>query len=211
MNRIFNKIFMWLGVGLFLSFGVAFFTSQNESLIVGVFGKYFLWLLLLELGLAFVLSIFVRKLSRNVLTILYVLYCIVTGFTLSSVFIVYKLNSIVVIFLVTSLLFGGLSLYGYKTNKDITKIGTILFFGLIAVILASFINIFLKSSALDIVATIVSILVFVGYIAYDTHVIKNKLYEIDEDKLEIYGAFQFYLDFINLFLDLLRLFGKARD
>lgn len=211
MNRIFNKIFMWLGIGLLLSFATAFLTSQNTNLLLNVFGKFYIWLVIIELGLAFVLGIFVRKLPKEVLMVLYIAYCIVTGFTLSSIFIIYQMNSIVLIFLITGLIFAGLSLYGYRTNKDITKIGTILFFGLIAIIIATVINEFLKSSTLDIVATIISILVFVGYIAYDTHLIKNKLYGIDDDKLVIYGAFQFYLDFINLFLDLLRLFGKGKD
>lgn len=211
MNRLFNKIFMWLGIGLFLSFGTAFFTSQNVNLLINVFGKFYVWLVLVELGLAFVLGLFVRKLSKEVLTVLYIAYCIVTGFTLSFIFIAYQLNSIVLIFFITGLIFALLSFYGYKTNKDITKIGIILFFGLIAVIIATVINMFLNSSMLDIIATIISIVVFVGYIAYDTHVIKNKLYGIDDDKLVIYGAFQFYLDFINLFLDLLRLFGKGKD
>ena len=211
VNKLFNKIFMWLGIGLLLSFGTAFLTSQNANLLLNVFGKFYVWLIIIELGLAFVLGIFVRKLSKEMLTVLYIAYCIITGFTLSFIFIAYQLNSIVVIFLITGLIFAALSLYGYRTNKDITKLGTILFFGLIAVILATIINIFLKSSVLDLVATVISIIVFVGYIAYDTHLIKNKLYGIDEDKLVIYGAFQFYLDFINLFIDLLRLFGKGRD
>ena len=211
MNNLFNKIFMWLGIGLLLSFGTAFLTSQNINLVMNVFGKFYIWLVIIEFGLAFVLGLFVRKLSKEMLTVLYIAYCIVTGFTLSSIFIMYQISSIVLIFLITGLVFAALSFYGYKTNKDITKIGTILFFGLIAIILATIVNIFLKSSKMDIIVTIISILIFIGYIAYDTHLIKNKLYGIDDDKLVIYGAFQFYLDFINLFLDLLRLFGKGKD
>ena len=211
-NNLFSKVFTWLAVGLLISFGVALYVSRSETLTAKVFSQYYIWLLILEVGLAFVMGLFIRKLSKEVLTVLYILYCSVSGFTLSSVFIVYKLDSVITIFLVAAFIFAGLAIYGYKTKKDISKLGPILFFGLIGILVITFINIlFVKSNSLDIGVTIISLLIFIGFIAYDMHIIKNKMYDIEEDKLAIYGAFQLYLDFINMFLDLLRLFGNSKD
>ena len=212
MNNIFQKVFAWLAFGLFLSFGVAYYVSTNENLVQTIFSSNYIWFVLLELGIAFVLSLCIKKLSRVATQVLYIAYSLVTGFTLSSIFLVYKLNSIIYIFLITSFIFIALSIYGYTTKKDITKLGTILFFGLIGVIIITFINVFIiKSNNLDILLSIVSIIIFTCYIAYDVHIIKRGLYDLDEDKLAVYGAFQLYLDFINLFLDLLRIFGKSKD
>lgn len=212
MNNMFSKIFMWLSLGLLLSFGVGFYVSTNENLIEIIFSKYFFLLFIVELIIAFVLSLCIRKLSKEMTTVLYLAYSAVTGLTLSSVFIAYELYSVIYVFLATAFIFIALAIYGYKTKKDITKLGPILFFGLIGVVIITLINLLLiKSSNLDIIVTIVSMLIFVGFIAYDIHILKRNLYDIEEDKLVIYGAFQLYLDFINLFLDLLRLFGSSKD
>ena len=210
-NNIFTKVFCWLGIGLFLSFLTAYYVSTNTMLINTVFSRNYIILVILELVVAFVLALFITKLSKTLTTILYLAYCIITGFTLSSIFLVYEITSIGYVFLITSFIFFALALYGYKTNKDITKIGTILLFGLLGIVLITIINIFVGSSALNIIVTIISMLVFTCYIAYDIHLIKRKMYDMEEDKLAVYGAFQLYLDFINLFIDLLRLFGKAKD
>ncbi|MDD6878878.1 MAG: Bax inhibitor-1/YccA family protein [bacterium] len=212
MNKIFSRVFMWLSVGLFVSFGVGFYVSTNENLIVNVFGKYYVFLILLELACAFVFSIFIKKLSKPLTIILYLVYSFITGLTLSSIFLVYEIYSIVFIFLIVGIIFAILSIYGYKTDKDITKISTLLMFGLIGLVIMTFINIFIfKSNLFDILLTIISIVIFMGYIIYDINVLKRRLYDIDEDKLAVYGAFQLYLDFINLFFDLLRLFGDSKD
>ena len=211
-NKLFTKVFTWLGVGLFLSFLTGFIISTNEMLIRIVFSKYYMIFIISEIVIAFILALFVRKLSKEMTTILYIVYCIITGFTLSSIFIIYEVSSIIYVFLATSFIFIALSIYGYKTKKDIAKFGTVLLFGLIGILLFSFINIiFIKSTQLELLLTIGSMLLFVGYIAYDIHILKRGLYDLDEEKLAVYGAFQLYLDFINLFLDLLRLFGKTRD
>lgn len=211
-NKLFQKIFTWLGIGLFLSFLTGFIVSTNEVLIRTVFSKHYMIFIIAEIVIAFVLSLFVRKLSKEVTTILYILYCIVTGFTLSSIFIIYELSSIIYVFIATSFIFIALSVYGYKTKRDISKFGIILLFGLIGILIFTFINIiFIKSSGFDVLLTIGCMLLFIGYIAYDIHILKRRLYNLDEDKLAVYGAFQLYLDFINLFLDLLKLFGKSKD
>ncbi len=212
MNRTFSKIFMYLAIGLLISFGVAFGVSKSENLIYNIFANYYILLLVMELALAFVLSLFVKKLSKGVLTILYIAYSAITGLSLASIFLVYELSSIISVFLVTSIIFAGLALYGYKTDKDITKLSPLLIATLFGIVLLAFINMFfIKNPNFDLLLTVVSMLVFMGFIMYDVNVLKRKLYDIEEDKLVIYGAFQLYLDFINLFLDLLRLFGKSND
>ena len=212
MNKTFSKIFMYLAIGLLISFGVSFGVSKSENLIYNVFANYYILLLVIELALAFALSFFVRKLSKGVLTILYIAYSAITGLSLASIFLVYELSSIILVFLVTAIIFVGLALYGYKTDKDITKISTLLIATLFGIVLLTFINMFfIKNPNFDLLLTVVSMLVFMGFIMYDVNVLKRKLYDIEEDKLVIYGAFQLYLDFINLFLDLLRLFGKSND
>ena len=211
-NKLFSKIFMYLALGLLISFGVGYGVSTNEELIFNVFSKYYIWIIIIELVLAFSLSIFIRKLSKTMTTIFYIAYSFFTGLTLSSIFIAYEMYSIIFIFLITSVIFVALAVYGYTTEKDITKFGTILFFGLIGVVIMTLLNLIIfKSSSMDIIISIVSMLIFTCFIAYDVNVIKRGFYKLDEDKLAVYGAFQLYLDFINLFLDLLRLFGKGKD
>lgn len=212
MNNIFSKVFLWLAVGLFVSFGVAFYVSTNENLVYNIFDKYYIWIIILELVLAFVLSLCITKLSKAMTIILYIGYSAVTGLTLSSVFLAYELSSIIMIFLMTSIIFALLSVYGYVTKKDVSKIGPILFFGLIGIIIVTILNIFVfKSSSFDIWISIISIIIFLGFVVYDINLIKRKMYDIDDDKLAVYGAFQLYLDFVNIFLDLLRLFGESND
>ena len=211
-NKLFSKIFMYLALGLLISFGVGCGVSTNEELIFNVFSKYYIWIIIIELVLAFSLSIFIRKLSKTMTTIIYIAYSFFTGLTLSSIFIAYEMYSIIFIFLITSVIFVALAVYGYTTEKDITKFGTILLFGLIGVVIMTLLNLIIfKSSSMDIIISIVSMLIFTCFIAYDVNVIKRGFYKLDEDKLAVYGAFQLYLDFINLFLDLLRLFGKGKD
>lgn len=212
MNNLFSKVFLWLAAGLFISFGVAFYVSTNENLVYNIFTKYYIWIIILELVLAFVLSLCITKLSKAMTIVLYIGYSAVTGLTLSSVFLAYELSSIIMIFLMTSIIFALLSVYGYVTKKDVSKIGPILFFGLIGIIIVTILNIFVfKSSSFDIWISIISIIIFLGFVVYDINLIKRKMYDIDDDKLAVYGAFQLYLDFVNIFLDLLRLFGESND
>lgn len=210
-NNLFNKIFAYLALGLLISFGVGYYISTDINLMNVIFQKYFFICIIAELAFALVLGWCIRKLSKTMTVVLYVLYCITTGLTLSSIFIVYEMASIIMIFLITSIIFALLALYGYFTKKDITKLGTLLLFGLIGIVILTIINLFLNNSPFDIILTIISMIIFMGFIVYDIYILKRRLYDIEEDKLAVYGAFQLYLDFINLFLKLLRLFGKSRD
>ena len=143
--------------------------------------------------------------------ILFCLYSFLTGLTLSFIFVAFKMDSIVFVFGITSLVFAIMALIGKFTNIDLTKLGTILFMGLIAIIIASIINIFVGSESFNLGITIIGILVFTGYIAYDVQKVKFIAQSLEEEKASIICAFELYLDFINLFINLLKLFGKSKD
>lgn len=209
-KQLFSKVYMWLCLGLLVTFGIGYFVQENVSLLSFIFSNnlYFL-IIIAEVILALVLSVRIHKMSSRTATILYLVYTALTGLTFSSIFVVYELQSIIYIFLVTAIVLFVFALIGYKTDIDLSKLGTILFIGLIAVILLSIISIFVEG--LNLGLTILSLVIFIGYIAYDVQMIKKRLYYSDnDDSLAIYGAFQLYLDYINVFLDLLRLFGKER-
>jgi len=167
-----------------------------------------------ELVLVGVISGAINKLSVQVASLLFVFYSLLTGVTISSIFVVFTQESIASTFVVTSLTFGAMSLYGALAKKDLTKIGQILIMALIGLIIASVVNIFWSNSALYWITTYAGVLVFVGLTAYDTQKLKRLAEQnIDESimtKYSILGALTLYLDFINLFLMLLRIFGKRK-
>ena len=143
--------------------------------------------------------------------ILFGLYSFVTGLTLSTIFIAYRMDSIVMVFGITSLMFAIMAVIGTITNIDLTKLGPILLMGLIGIIIASIINIFIGSQAFDLGITIIGIVIFTLYIAYDVQKVKYMAQTLEEDKAAILCAFELYLDFINLFIKLMRLLGKRRN
>lgn len=212
-KKLYPKVFMWMFIGLLVTFLTGFFVSTNENMLMSIFsgGAYFI-LVLLELGVVIFLSARIHKMSSTTAKICFILYSFLTGLTLSSIFVVYKLESIMLIFLVAAFLFGMFALIGYKTKIDLTRFGTILLMILLGIILCTVINIFLGNETFDIIICIISIIVFLGFVAFDIQKIKrleNSM--IDRENLAIIGALELYLDFINIFLDLLRLFGDSRD
>lgn len=213
MNRVLSKMFLWMFLGLMVTFGVAYFLSQNDTMMYNLFsGKKYMIVWIAEIVVVMVLSLRIRKLSVMSARILFILYSLLTGVTVSTIFIVYSISSIIYVFLITSVLFLIFGLIGYFTKLDLSKLGSILMMALLGSLICVFINIFVRSETFDLVTTIIMVLIFLGYIAYDINVIKNNYRDIqDEDKLVIYGALSLYLDFINLFLRLLRLFGKSND
>ena len=211
-NKIFSKIFFWMFVGLAITFGIGYYVSINENMLYNVFSKYYFLLIIAELVVVIWLSARIRKMKPATAKILFCLYSFLTGLTFSSIFVVYQITSIVMVFGITSLIFLIFALIGYYTKIDLTKIGIYLFMILIGVIICSIINMFVGSNGFDLVLTIICLIVFIAYIAYDIQIIKRNLYYIsEEDNLAIYGALQLYLDFINIFLRLLQLFGRSRD
>ncbi len=208
--EIFNKVFLWMGIGLLISFGIGYYLSQDIELMLSLVGDYSVYTIALApLVLAFVFKIFINKLPTPVLYVLYIAFAAIIGVTFGSIFIVYELSSIISIFLLTSLIFGVMASYGYITKKDLTSFGKILLIGLIIIIVFSLVNIFIiKSEMIDVIITAVSALIFIGFIAYDVQKIKKLIGQMEDKKLQIYGAFELYIDFVNLFLDLIRLLGK---
>ena len=211
-NKIFSKVFMWMFIGLAITFGTGYYVSVNPNMLFNVFGSYYWILIIAEIVVVIWLSARIRKMKPMTAKILFCLYSFLTGLTFSSIFVVYQVTSIVYVFGITSIIFLIFALIGYFTKIDLTKLGTYLFMALLGVIICSIINIFVKSSVFDLGLTIICLIIFIAYIAYDIQIIKRNLYMItEEDNLAIYGALQLYLDFINIFLRLLQLFGKARD
>ena len=211
-NNLYSKMFMWMFVGLLITFLVGYYVSTNENMIYNIFATKFYWVIYIaEIVTVIVLSARILKMSKNGAIFGFLLYSFLSGLTFSSIFITFKMSSIIFIFLITALVFLIFALIGYFTKINLTKLGTILFMGLIGILIASIINIFVQSQTFDLILVIIGIIVFIGYIAYDINKVKRLEGQIDEYKLSIIGALELYLDFINLFIRLLQLFGKSKD
>ena len=211
-NNLYSKMFMWMFVGLLITFLVGYYVSTNEIMIYNIFATKFYWVIYIaEIVTVIVLSARILKMSKNGAIFGFLLYSFLSGLTFSSIFLTFKMSSIIFIFLITALVFLIFALIGYFTKINLTKLGTILFMGLIGILIASIINIFVQSQTFDLILVIIGIIVFIGYIAYDINKVKRLEGQIDEDKLSIIGALELYLDFINLFIRLLQLFGKSKD
>jgi FtsH-binding integral membrane protein len=212
------QVYGWMTCGLLLTAFVAGYAASNENIMALVFSSQitFFGLIIAQLALVFVLSGMIHRLSAGVATTLFMLYSALTGLTLSSILFIYTAESIAATFVVTAGMFGAMSLYGYTTKRDLSGFGNMLFMALIGIILASLVNFWLKSETLMWVVTYVGVIVFVGLTAYDTQKLKNIGSQIDVQdkstlrKYSILGALTLYLDFINLFLMLLRIFGNRR-
>lgn len=210
--KIYSKVFLWMFLGLLVTFITGIYVSTNENILIFLFqNNGFIFAIIAEFITVIFLTARIRKMGPTTARISFLLYSFLTGLTFSSIFLVYELSSIMLIFLVASLLFGIFALIGNYTSLDLTKLGTFLLMMLFGVIICALINIFLDNSTFDIIISSISVIVFLGYTAYDMQKVKLLEDEMDEDNLAIYGALQLYLDFINILLDLLRLFGKGRD
>ena len=209
-NKVFGKVFMWMFIGLLITFLTGYVVSSNDNMLYNIFsgGTYFI-LIIIELVLVIYLSARIHKMQVTTARIVFILYSFVSGLTFGSIFIVFKMSSIMLIFLITAILFGIFALIGRFTKLDLTKAGTILLMMLLGIVICTFVNVFLKNDTLDLFVSYISIIVFLGFTAYDMQKIKMLSYEFDdEDKIAIIGALELYLDFINIFIDLLRIFGK---
>ena len=180
-----------------------------------VYASALQWVFMLApLGIVFYMSFNIAKMTAAKAQTTFWIFAALMGASLSSIFLVYTGTSITRVFFITSATFGAMSIYGYTTNRDLTKFGSFLMMGLIGIIIASIVNIFLKSSMMYFVISILGVLIFVGLTAYDTQKIKNMYLESDSGevvgKKAVMGALTLYLDFINLFIMLLRLFGQRR-
>ena len=213
MNKLISKSFLWMGLGLLVTFLTGFYVSTSETMITNIFNSsLFYILIILEFVLVIFFSARVHKMSPTAAKICFLLYSFISGLTFSSIFIVFEVASIIYIFLISAVIFGLFGLIGYKINMDLTKVGTYLLMALIGVILVSIVNLFLHSDSLSFILSILVLIIFMGFTAYDIQKIKRYAESgIDNEVVSIYGAFELYLDFINIFIKLLQLFGRSRD
>lgn len=212
-----SKVYGWMTAAMLITGIVAFWCASNPSAIEFIFGsKLIFWgLIILELICVASLASMINRISSRMATVIFIGYSALNGLTLSGIFLIYTSSSISNTFFITSTTFGLMSAYGYFTKRDLTTIGNLAFMALLGLIIASVVNIFLDSAMLYWIITYAGILIFVGLIAYDTQKIKELNIigneGTEEDKKEaIMGALTLYLDFINLFLYLLRIFGRRK-
>ncbi|MFZ2445447.1 MAG: Bax inhibitor-1/YccA family protein [Syntrophobacteraceae bacterium] len=214
-NAFILKVYNWMALGLGVTAISALYTASSPTMIQFIFGTPMVLIVLIiaELGLVIALSAAINKMQSSTALLMFFGYSLLNGLTLSSIFLVYTSASIASTFFVTAGTFGAMSLYGYTTKRDLTAWGSFLFMGLIGVIIASLVNIFFKSPMIYWLMTYIGIIVFVGLTAYDTQKLKEMASagfagEEMERKGAVIGALTLYLDFINLFLLLLRVFGR---
>lgn len=213
-NKLFGKTFFWMFLGLLGSAIVAWYTYSSGLFFKIVLGGYFNMLLILELVAVLVFSLLFRKLPPTIVGILYFVYAMLDGVTLSVVFAVFELNSIIYLFVISALVFGALAFIGYKTDKDLSSWSPYITVFLIAGIVLSFINlVLLKNPMFDLILDWIILALFCGITIYDINKIKMLQAEPDiaQEKIHIYCAMQLYLDFINIFLRILSIFGKRKD
>lgn len=213
-NEYLTKVFSTMVVGLLISTLSAFF---GQGLLFTSYGYTLMMASTFAcLGIAFFFSFRIRQMSVSAAWTCYIMYSLLLGLSLSSIFLVYDLGSIVWAFGATTILFGCMAIIGHTTKMDLSRFSTILLAGLIAIIISSLLNIFIKSAALNRTTLILGVVIFLGLIAYDMQMLR-RYYEEGytnpsmQSKIMIYGAFQLYLDFVNLFLRILQFFGKRRD
>lgn len=219
VNAFMRRVYNWMAGGLALTGLVAWYTATTPAILRLLFTptgpSMLFWILAIgELALVFVISGAINRLGSAVAGGLFILYSALNGLTISFIFLLYTGQSIVSTFLVTAGTFAAVSIWGYTTKRDLTGWGSFLFMGLVGIIIASVVNIFLRSPMMMWIVTYLGVGIFVGLTAYDTQQLKNLAQGgLDEDaasKASILGALKLYLDFINLFLLLLRIFGSRR-
>jgi uncharacterized protein len=213
MLRVYNLMAIGLAITGVAALGTATLAMSNPAFAQLIYASPLKWVVMLApLALVFFLSFRIHSMSVSTAQTTFWAYAALLGVSLSSIFLVYSGASITQTFFITATTFGAMSLYGYTTKKDISSWGSFLFMGLIGILIASVVNIFMASSALSFAISVIGVLVFTGLTAYDTQKIKESYYEGDDSdtagRKAIIGALELYLDFVNLFLMLLRLLGN---
>jgi FtsH-binding integral membrane protein len=220
VNEFIRSVYNWMAIGLGLTGLVAFYVSNSQYLIQLIFGNRLLFFALIigELALVFSIGARVDKMQPSTATGLFVLYAGLNGATLSFIFLVYTRTSITSVFFICAATFTACSVYGMTTKRDLTSVGSFMMMGLIGIIIASVVNIFVRSTQMSLIISYIGVLVFVGLTAYDTQKLKTMALSVPDGSEEgmvrkkaILGALALYLDFLNLFLMLLRIFGSSRD
>ena len=220
VNSFVRSVYNWMAIGLGITGVVAYGVANSPGVREIVFGAplVFFGLIIAQLVMVFMISARIQRMQASTATMLFIVYSALNGATLSSIFLAYTQSAITSTFFVCAATFTACSVYGWTTRRDLTTMGGFLTMGLIGIVIASVVNMFVQSSAVSIIVSYVGVLVFVGLTAYDTQDIKNMALSQPGDidagavrKGAILGALKLYLDFINLFLMLLRIFGSSRD
>lgn len=213
-----RKVFVWMTLALAITGLTAYGVATSPTILSLIFSSKvtFFGLIIAEFALVFAISGAINRLSLSTATLLFILYSVVNGATLSTIFFAFSVATIGKVFFITAGTFGAMALVGYTTKTDLTSMGKLLFMALLGIIIASVVNMFVGSSGLDLILSYVGVLVFVGLTAYDTQKIKQMCQSAPDagestQKLALIGALSLYLDFINLFLYLLRIFSNNRD
>ena len=210
-----RKVYVWMTLALVITGVTAYGVATSPGLMMAIAtNKLLFWgLIIAEFGLVLAVSAAINKLSLTTATLLFVLYSVINGATLSFIFAIYTMSSIASVFFITAGTFAVMAFIGYTTKKDLTSMGKILLMALIGIIIATVVNIFLKSTGLEMIVSYLGVLIFVGLTAYDSQKIKQMLLMAPDagesaQKLALLGALSLYLDFVNLFIYLLRIFGR---
>ncbi len=216
LSNFFKQIYLWMAMGIGITGLSAWYISNSPALLKMLYSNRIVFYVLIfaQLGLVFFLSARVLQMSFSSALLWFSLYSLLTGVTMSYIFLLYTGESIAIVFFITAGTFAAMSIYGFTTGQDLSRFRNILLMGLFGVIIASVVNIFLKSSILYWAVSIIGVVVFVGLIAYDTQKLKNYYYQFNDEavtkNVSVLGALTLYLDFINLFLMLLRIFGRRK-
>ncbi len=220
VNSFIRSVYNWMAIGLALTAFTAFYVANSPAILNAIYGNPIALpaLIIVELGFVFFLSARIQRIQASTATLLFVVYAVLNGVTLSYIFLAYTATSIVSTFVVCSATFLACSIYGMVTKRDLTSMGGFLMMGLIGIIVASVVNLFVKSTAMGMIISYIGVLVFVGLTAYDTQKLKSMAHTLPDNatgamvrKGALMGALALYLDFINLFIMLLHIFGGNRD
>lgn len=210
-----NKVYGLMSIGMLVTGAVAYFVGNNEQLLQAIWGSGLKWVVMFApLAVVFAFSAMLNRMSAATARLVFFGYAALMGLSISFIFAAYTGISIAQTFLVTAIAFAGLSLYGYTTKKNLSAMGSFLMMGLIGLIVASIVNIFLASSAMAFAISVIGVLIFAGLTAYDTQNIKNTYLQMAQSgeeflgKAAIMGALQLYLDFLNMFMFLLQFLGN---
>lgn len=212
-----RKVYLWMTMALAISGLTAYYAAGSHAFMSALVANRFAFIMLfvIELGLVIGLSAAIDRLSALTATIMFLIYSVVNGATLSVIFLAYEMGSIANMFFITAGTFAAMALFGTVTRKDLSKLGSYLYMALFGLIIAGVVNVFLHSARFDYIVSIVGVLVFTGLTAYDVQKIRSMIFTAGEDeelstKVAIIGALTLYLDFVNLFLYLLRLGGNRK-
>jgi len=215
LQSIMRQVYLWMGLGTLITAGMAYLTVNTPLINLAANPIILLVAIIAEFGLVLAISWGFSRLSSGAASALFFLYAALNGFTLSMVLLAFTTGSVFAAFVSTAALFGAMTIIGYTTKVDLTKMGTFLMMGVFGLVIAMVVNMFINSGPLDLIVSIAGVLIFTGLTAYDTQRIGRMAAQISEPgeaaaKLAVFGSLKLYLDFINMFLFMLRLFGRRR-